>query len=239
MQIERSATSISWIPSHSIPGLLKFPFEKGLMHYDPPPPLAVTDLQAMRRRGEFRFANNLRAWISVEDGKIRDYGYSGGVIMGLTPVTAGPLRVMLPTKRNPEIRHTPQLTENAVRFVQTAGGRPGFSFLKPSSRWPFLVTRPFTVWTTLELTINVDGESSQRLAGASPFPRHWLYNGSGEALQKTALTRWHTWQRTVFGSHTPWLDLRLEYERPRLLNLNADQKKLVMGGNAARLLNLN
>src|SRR5215831_18947935 len=96
MQIARSATSVSWIPSDSIPGLLKLPMEKGLMHYDPPPPLTVTDLDAMRRRGEFRFANILRAWIYVEGGTIRDYGYAGGVIMGLTPVTAGPLRVMLP-----------------------------------------------------------------------------------------------------------------------------------------------
>src|SRR5215467_8886928 len=98
MQIARSATSVSWIPSDSIPGLLKLPMEKGLMHYDPPPPLTVTDLDPMRRRGEFRFANILRAWIYVEDGTIRDYGYAGGVIMGLTPVTAGPLRVMLPAK---------------------------------------------------------------------------------------------------------------------------------------------
>jgi hypothetical protein len=59
MQIARSATSISWIPSDSIPGLLKLPMEKGIMHYDPPPPLAVTDLEPMRRRGEFRFANIL------------------------------------------------------------------------------------------------------------------------------------------------------------------------------------
>jgi hypothetical protein len=51
MQVQRSATSVSWIPSDSIPGLLKLPMEKGLMHYDPPPPLTITDLQAMRGRG--------------------------------------------------------------------------------------------------------------------------------------------------------------------------------------------
>jgi hypothetical protein len=56
MQIERSATTVSWIPSDSIPGLLGVPFERGLMHYDPPPPLTLTDLEGMRRRGEFRFA---------------------------------------------------------------------------------------------------------------------------------------------------------------------------------------
>ena len=138
MQIARTATSVSWIPSDSIPGLLKIPMEKGLMHYDPPPPLAVTDLEGMRHRGEFRFANILRAWIYVEDGKILDYGYAGGVIMGLTPVTVGPLHVMLPAKPNRVIQHPPQLTGDAATFVQTAGGRPGFSFLRPSARWPFL-----------------------------------------------------------------------------------------------------
>jgi hypothetical protein len=97
--------------------------EKGIMHYDPPPPLTVTDLERMRRRGEFRFANILRASIHVEDGTIHDCGYAGGVAMGLTPITAGPLRVLLPTKPNPVIRHSPQVIGDAVTFVQTAAGR--------------------------------------------------------------------------------------------------------------------
>ena len=204
MQIARTATSISWIPSDSIPGLLKLPMEKGIMHYDPPPPLTVTDLEPMRRRGEFRFANILRAWIHVEDGTIHDCGYAGGVARGLTPITAGPLRVLLPTKPNPVIRHSPQVIADAVTFVQTAGGRPAFSFLKPSRHWPFLVTRPFTIWTTIELTIRADGSSSQRLTGSSPFPRHWLYDDRGHLVEKAALTRAQVWLSTVFGTHTPW-----------------------------------
>lgn len=204
MEIERSATSVSWIPSDSIPGLLKVPFSKGVLHYDPPPPLSLTDLEAMRHRGEFRFANVMRAWIDVEAGKIRDCGYSGGVLMGLTPITVGSLNMMLPTKANLEMRREPEVTGDAVKFVQTAGGRPGFSFLKPSSRWPFLVTRPFTIWTTIELTIRADGSSTQRLAGASPFPRHWLYDHAGYLVEKAALTRAKLWQSTVFGRHTPW-----------------------------------
>ena len=78
MQITRSATSISWIPSASVPAPLKVPFEHGVMHYDPPPPLAITDLAGMRRRGEFRSANILRAWIDAQDGTIRDYGTRAG-----------------------------------------------------------------------------------------------------------------------------------------------------------------
>jgi Cyclic nucleotide-binding domain len=204
MQIERSATSLSWIPSDSIPGLLKVPFSKGVMHYDPPPPLTLTDLEDMRLRGEFRFANVLRAWIDVEDGTIRGCGYAGGLLMGLTPITVGSLDVLLPTKANPEIRREPEITADAVRFVQTAGNRPGFSFLKPSARWPFLVTRPFTIWTTIELTVRADGSSTQHLAGASPFPRHWLYDDGGSLVEKAALTRAMLWESTVFGRHTPW-----------------------------------
>jgi hypothetical protein len=204
MQIERSATSVSWIPSASLPAPLKIPFEQGLMHYDPPPPLTLTDLEGMRRRGEFRFANLLRAWIDVEDGTIRDCGYAGGLIMGLTPVTVGSLRVLLPTKANPEIRPDPEVTADAVRFVQTAGNRPAFSFLKPSAKWPFLVTRPFTIWTTVELTVRADASSTQRLAGASEFPRHWLYDHDGHLVEKAALTRAMLWESTTFGHHTPW-----------------------------------
>ena len=126
--------------------------------------------------------------------------------MGLTPVTAGPLQVMLPTIGNRDIQRQPAVSGDEVTFVQTAGGRPGFSFLKPTWRWPFLVTKPFTIWTTLKLTIKADGTSTQALVGASPFPRHWLYDDAGRLVQKTALTRNQVWARTAFGSHTPWGD---------------------------------
>ena len=205
MRIERHATSISWIPSDSIPGPLRFPFEKGVMHYDPPPPLSLTDLESMRRGGRFRFANRLGVWLEVEDGDIKDCGYTDpGLIVGFTPITAGPLRVLLPTKPNPEIRHTPQIVGNEGTFVQTAGSRPGFSFLRPTLRWPFFVTRPFTIWTTIELTVCADGGARQRFVGASPYPRHWLYADDGRLVEKVALTRNQVWLRTVFGTHTPW-----------------------------------
>jgi hypothetical protein len=205
VRINRHATSISWIPSDSLIGLLRFPFEKGLMHYDPPPPLSLTDVDGMQRRGEFRFMNRVDTWVEVSDGKLRDCGFSGtGLTMGLTPISAGPLRVLLPTKANPVIRHVPQVVGNEAVFVQTAGGRPAFSFLKPARHWPFLVTRPFTIWTTVELTIAADGSSRQRLIGSSPFPRHWLYDGEDRLAEKVALTRPQVWLRTVFGTHTPW-----------------------------------
>jgi hypothetical protein len=204
MRIERSTTSISWIPSESIPGLLRLPFARGIMHYDPPPPLTLDDVDGMRRRGEFRFANRLGAYIDVEDGRVTGCGYNGGKLMGLTPITVGPLRVMLPTWGNRDIQWQPAVSDDEAIFVQTAGGRPGFSFLKTSWRWPFLVRKPFTIWTTLRLTIKADGTCTQELIGASPFPRHWVYDDGGRLVQKSALTRNQVWARTAFGSHTPW-----------------------------------
>jgi len=111
---------------------------------------------------------------------------------------------MLPTKGNRLIQWEPAVTAEGATFVQTAGGRPGFSFLKPTLRWPFLVTKPFTIWTTLRLTIGLDGTSTEALVGASPFPRHWLYDDAKSLVQKSALTRNQVWARTIFGSHTPW-----------------------------------
>jgi hypothetical protein len=174
------------------------------MHYDPPPALTLGDLDAMRDRGEYRFANRLRAFVDVEGGRITSYGYSGGLVLGLTPFTVGGLRVFLPEKPNPDIQWQPVVGEDRVTFTQTSGCRPGFSFLRPALRWPPFVTKPFNIWTTLELTIGADGTTTQRIVGASPFPRHWLYADDGQLVEKTALTRNQVWFRTVFGTHTPW-----------------------------------
>ncbi len=124
--------------------------------------------------------------------------------MGRTPISAGPIRVLLPTKGHREIRSEPRVTETSATFVQTVGGRPLFSLFWVIARWPFLAPKPFTVWTTLELTINIDGSFTQRVIGSSPFPRHWLYDNNAQLVQKTALTRAQMWARRSFGRHTPW-----------------------------------
>src|ERR1700730_10540031 len=74
MRIESSVTSVSWIPSEAITGMTKMPFEMGMAHYDQAPPDVIEDLEALRVADRFRFANELRAWIDVEDGKIVDHG---------------------------------------------------------------------------------------------------------------------------------------------------------------------
>jgi hypothetical protein len=41
------------------------------------------------------------------------------------------------------------------------------------------------VWSTLALTTRTDGSSDFEVVGASPFPRHWLYDHSGKLATKT------------------------------------------------------
>ena len=85
MRIDASVTSISWIPSEAITGLAtKLPFESGMAHYDQPPPDVIEDLEELRKADRFRFANELRGWIEVADGRIVDHGQSGGGRIGST-----------------------------------------------------------------------------------------------------------------------------------------------------------
>ena len=44
------------------------------------------------------------------------------------------------------------------------------------------------------------------LAGASPFPRHWLYDSAGTLANKSGMIDFKDWYRTAFGKHSPWGD---------------------------------
>jgi hypothetical protein len=91
-----------------------------------------------------------------------------------------------------------------VRFVQTVGGRMGIPTPRPVPRRPYAQFWPSIAWTTLELTINADGTSNHALLGASPFPRHWIYDASGKLVQKSGLVDFKSWFNDSFGIHTPW-----------------------------------
>ena len=43
-----------------------------------------------------------------------------------------------------------------------------------------------------------------RLAGASAFPRHWVYDTDGALAHKSGLADFAEWARTSFGEHSPW-----------------------------------
>ena len=65
------------------------------------------------------------------------------------------------------------------------------------------ITAPLA-WTTLTLTIDADGHAHAGVEGASPFPRHWIYDAQGRLTSKTGSIDFESWYRQAFGSHTPW-----------------------------------
>jgi hypothetical protein len=206
MRIESSVTSISWIPSEAVTGMTKLPFEVGVGHYDAPPPDRIDDLDELRRNDRFRFANHLRAWIEVEDGRIVDYSHAGQGHIGSTTLRLGSRAMTFPAVSFPDIRPQPEANHDAVRFVQTAGGRTGVPAPRHVRRPPFVQLTAPLAWTTLSLTIRADGSSEFDVVGASPFPRHWIYSQDGQLAAKSGLIDFKEWYRTAFGSHSPWGD---------------------------------
>jgi len=204
MRFESSVTSLSWIPSEAIEGMTRVPFDLGVAHYDDPPPELITDLDELRRADRFRFANDLRAWIEVEDGGVVDAGHLGRGLIGSTTMRVGTRAIVFPAVSFPDIRRQPEITERSVRFVQTAGGRTGLPAPRHVRRPPFVQVAAPLAWSTLSLTIHADGSSEFEVVGASPFPRHWIYDGDGRLVAKTGVIDFDEWYRSAFGSHTPW-----------------------------------
>ena len=203
---ESSVTAISWIPSEAIEGLSRIPFELGVTHYDVPPPdrIGPGELEELRKTDRFREANELRAFIDVEDGRIVDHGYLAGGKIGATTVRLGPAAIRFAAVHLPDIQKEPEVGPTSVRFVQTVGGRMGIPTPRPVKRRPWVQFWPSIAWSTLELTINADGTSSRSLAGASPFPRHWVYDDAGALIEKSAVIDFKSWADHCFGDGTPW-----------------------------------
>jgi Cyclic nucleotide-binding domain len=206
MRIESSVTAISWIPSEAIEGMPKLPFELGIGHYDEPPPdhLEEGDLERLRDADRFREANHLQAWIEVEDGKIVDHGHAGSGLVGSTTFRLG-LRINVPGVAF-DVLQSSEVHDDAVRFVQTVGGRAGFPAPRRVSGRPFFRINSATAWTTLALVIGADGSSYHEVVGASPFPRHWIYDRDGTLVEKSGTVDFKTWYREAHGENTPWGD---------------------------------
>ena len=208
MRIESSVTSISWIPSEAIEGMPKLPFELGIGKYDEPPPdrLEEGDLERLRDADRFREANHLKAWIEVEDGQIVGHGHAGSGLVGSTTFRLGLKDITIPGIAFDVLRPAPEAHEGVVRFVQTVGGRAGFPAPRRVKGRPFLRIHSATAWTTLALTVRADGSSEHELLGASPFPRHWIYDSDGLLVHKSGTIDFKTWYREAHGEHTPWGD---------------------------------
>jgi Cyclic nucleotide-binding domain len=206
MRIESSVTAISWIPSEAIEGMPKLPFELGIGHYDEPPPdrLEQGDLERLRDEDRFREANLLHAWVEVEDGRIVDHENVGRGFVGSTTFSLGIKDLTIPGVPFQVLQSTPEISEQSVTFVQTVGGRAGFPAPRRVSGKPFFRIHSATAWTTLSLTINADGSSYHELVGASPFPRHWVYDRMGKLVEKSGTVDFKTWYREAHGENTPW-----------------------------------
>lgn len=201
---ESSVVAVSWIPSEAIEGVSRVPFDLGVTHYDQPPPDRITDIDELRKSDRFREANELRAYIEVEDGRIVDQGYLGGGHIGATTVRVGPAAIRFPAVHLPDIQRAPEIRQDSVTFVQTVGGRMGLPTPRPVPRKPYGQFWPSIAWTTLELTINADGSASHRVLGASPFPRHWIYDNDGQLVEKSGVVDFKKWFFESFGEQTPW-----------------------------------
>jgi hypothetical protein len=203
MRIEKSVTAVTWIPSEAIEGM---PFELGITHYDDPPPDRIEegDLEALRDADRFREANRLRAWIEVEDGKIVDAGYSGDALVGSTRVKLGPMNLGFAGVKYPLLQQEPEQGPDWVKFVQSAGGRMGLPAPRRVRGKPFFQIASASAWTTLQLIIYADGTAKYKLIGASPFPRHWIYDAEGTLVEKSGEIDFERWWRESFGPNMPW-----------------------------------
>jgi hypothetical protein len=204
MRIESSVTSISWIPSEAVAGVTRISFDSGVTHYDDPPPDEWKDLDSVVGPEGARFANDLRAWIEVEDGRITGHGQGGGGRVSNTLMRLAGMRVQVEAVVYPELRTEPVVGEDFVRFTQTTGGRPGMTVPRLVKDAPFVTTQGPAVWTTLALTLYADGSTGRELVGASSFPRHWIYDANGKLAGKSALIDFKTWWRTAAVAGSPW-----------------------------------
>jgi hypothetical protein len=234
MRYESCVTSLSWIPSEAVTGKTRVFFDAGFTHYDEAPPAVLGDIEELRAADRFRFANLLRAWIDVDgSGQITAGGYCGGGLMGSTTVRLGSLSRTFQAVALPDLQHEPERGrapagggsaerggrdkqsagagkagrgDTWMRFVQTAGGRTGLPAPRPVRHPPFVQWQAPLVWTTLSLTLHADGHAEYEVAGASRFPRHWIYDAAGELAHKSGLTDYVNWAGVSFGRHTPWGD---------------------------------
>jgi hypothetical protein len=207
MRVRSSVTSLSWIPSEAVAGITKLPFQMGVAHYDEPPPDTVGDLEVLRNEDRFRFANHLAAWIDVDrEGRVTGHGYDGGGHIGATTLRLGSRAATFAAVAFPDVQHAAVTGDGWVRFVQTAGGRTGVPAPRRVRYAPFVQVSAPLAWTTLSLTLYADGAASYELTGASPFPRHWVYDASGALVLKSGLVDFKSWSQRAFARHTPWGD---------------------------------
>jgi hypothetical protein len=205
-RVSAHATSLSWIPSEAVEGMMKGAFATGVSHYDAPPPSRITDLEALRDADAFRFANRLTAWADFDGDRVVGWDQDGGVVMGATTVKMAGIGVTFAAVTMPDLRVAPEVGDGWIRFTQTCGGRTALPLPRRISKAPFMRLQSPLVWTTLQLTLHADGRHEVELVGASPFPRHWVYDDDDAIALKAGVADWSTWLGQPSWQATPWGD---------------------------------
>ena len=203
-RIEAAATCLSWIPAQAVEGAFKLPFGLGVAHYDRPPPDSAPDVDALLATDAIRFANELRAWVEVTEGEITDYGMTGGGRLGSTTVRLGSRAMTFAGVALPDLAPPPEVGPGWVRFTQTAGGHTGAAVPRHINHSPFVRLSAPLAWSTIHLTVHADGSSQAELAGASSFPRHYLYDAKGHLTHMSALIGYRDWLRRSERERSPW-----------------------------------
>ncbi len=152
--------------------MTRLPLDMGMAHYDDAPPDHIDDLEALGEADRFRFANELRAWMDVDDnGRITGHGYSGAGQISSTTLRLGGKVATFAAVAFPDRQQAPLASDGSVRFVQTTGGRTAVPAPRRVKYPPFIQVSAPLAWTTLALTLYAGGSSAHEVVGASPFPR--------------------------------------------------------------------
>jgi hypothetical protein len=204
VRIESSVTAVSWVPAGSVEGGQRLAFHVGAAQYDDPPPDHLDDLPSLLDGGRVRLANQLRGFVEVSDGRIVASGQSGQGHVGSAREAADAAQVGFAAIPLPDLRPDPEAGDGWVRFGQTAGGllSVGMPYRTGPAGSPRLAAP--AAWTTLALTIHADGTSDQALVGASPFPRHWVYDHTGRLIATSGVVDFTGWQADAWDPFTPW-----------------------------------
>lgn len=204
MEITTSLTSVSWIPSEAITGHVRLPMDLGLGHYDDPPPDRLDDVAVLAAAGAFRFASEVHVTADVRGARFVDVRVEGRSHICPTDLSLGSRTFQFAPVAFPDLEPAPELHDDRVVVRRTAGGRTGAPMPRRVNHPPYVMLTAPIAWTTLEVVVHADGRVEQRLAGASPFPRHWLYGDGGELVGKSGTIDFTAWSRESFGERTPW-----------------------------------
>jgi hypothetical protein len=192
VRVESSVSSVTWVPSDAVTGVARLQFVVGLAGNDDPPPDRIESAEALLAQNRVRQINELSAWVEFDDAD--------------TPVTwdYSTEATYLHDEAFPTLRSDPVVEKSGVRFVQTTGGPLGVAVPRRVLGRPFFRVDAPVAWTTLALTLKSDGSAHGELVGASPFPRHWVYDAEGALQATSAETDYRRWLEGAHSGHTPW-----------------------------------